>query len=90
MLVRTLHSLRAIHTVGPFPPLTIVLMPQNHGSVSTADEMMSKKVDWAKRAGFDVLTEDIPKSFAPYNAVIRISAAGTEDFNRDYLAILRD
>ena len=90
MLVRTLHSLRSIATLNTLSPLNIEFTNQARGSVSTDDEMMAKKVVWATKAGFDVLTNDVPHSFAPYNAVIRISEAGTEDRNRDYLAILRD
>lgn len=49
---------------------------------------MRAKVQWAERAQYTILTRDVPASFAPYNAVIRISERGTEDRQRDYLAQL--
>jgi len=85
-----LKSLQPIKTVETLSPLTIVPAPLSHGLVSTDDELMVKKVEWANRAGFEVLTRDVPASFAPFNAVIRISERGTEDADRDYLAVLDD
>jgi hypothetical protein len=85
-----LKSLRPIKTVETLSPLTIIPAPLSRGLASTDDELMDRKVDWAIRAGFGVLTRDVPASFAPFNAVIRISARGTEDADRDYLAVLDD
>lgn len=65
-------------------------MPIAEGSALSRDEMMNRKIEWATRAEFEVLSTDVPKSYAPFNAVIRIKASGTEDNLRDYLAELRD
>jgi hypothetical protein len=56
----------------------------------TADEMMSAKVAWANRAGYRILTRDIPSSLAPYNALIRVNEKGTEDRELDYLAVFSE
>jgi hypothetical protein len=85
-----LKSLQPIKTVLTLSPLTIVPAPLSRGLASTDDELMVRKVDWAIRAGFEVLTRDVPASFAPFNAVIRINDRGTEDADRDYLAVLDD
>jgi hypothetical protein len=85
-----LTSLKQINTVSTLSPLRIEFTAHARGVASTDDELMARKVLWAHKAGFDVLTTDVPASFAPFNAVIRISHLGTEDFNRDYLAVLLD
>jgi hypothetical protein len=51
-----------------------------------AEEVMAAKVKWALKAGYTILTKNVPGKFAPFNSVIRVSEAGTEDQNRDYLA----
>jgi hypothetical protein len=49
---------------------------------------MAEKIRWAERVRYTILTDDVPASFGPYNAVIRVSERGTEDQQRDYLAHL--
>jgi len=56
----------------------------------SAEDLMAAKVRWAERAEYIVLTRTVPAEFAPYNAIIRVSEAGTEDRDRDYLAELHD
>jgi hypothetical protein len=68
----------------------IVPIRQITGSASTDGEVMARKIQWANKAGFSVVTHDVPSTFAPFNAVIRISESGTEDRKRDYLAELSD
>ena len=83
-----LRALQPIETVADAGPFTIVPIVQTLGSVGTADDRMAAKVRWAEQARYTILTRDVPASFAPYNAVIRISEGGTEDRQRDYLAYL--
>jgi hypothetical protein len=84
-----LQALQLIEPVGDSQPFRIVPIMQASGTAVSAAELMATKVRWAERASYIVLTEDVPASFAPYNAVIRVSAQGTEDNHRDYLACLR-
>lgn len=81
-----LRSVQCIETVSEDEPFAIVPIVQAVGTVVTPDDRMAAKVRWVERAGYTVLTLDVPVSFAPYNAVIRISERGTEDQQRDYLA----
>lgn len=83
-----LRALQLIETVSSMEPFTIVPIIQVQGSVLTPEERMAAKVRWAERACYTILTHDVPRSFAPYNAVIRVSERGTEDRQRDYLAHL--
>jgi hypothetical protein len=83
-----LRALQPIETVGDGEPFTIVPIPQRLGGAVSPGDSMAAKVRWAERAEYTVLTRDVPASFAPYNAVIRISESGTEDRQRDYLAHL--
>jgi hypothetical protein len=83
-----LRALQLIETVGGSQPFRIVPIVQEQGTAMTPADRMAAKVRWAERAEYTVLTPDIPASFAPYNAVIRISERGTEDTQRDYLALL--
>jgi hypothetical protein len=83
-----LRAVQLIHTVGDGESFAIVPVIQAHGTVIPGEERMAAKVRWAERVGYTVITRDIPASFDPYNAVIRISAGGTEDRQRDYLAHL--
>lgn len=86
----SLHALRLIETLSSTDDLRIVPVPIAEGSALSHDEMMTRKIEWATRAEFEVLSTDVPESYAPFNAVIRIKASGTEDNLRDYLAELRD
>lgn len=90
MNAQNLQSLLLIETVAPDTTTEIIPIRQITGSASTDGEVMARKIQWANKAGFDIVTHDVPSTFAPYNAVIRISASGTEDRNRDYLAQLGD
>jgi hypothetical protein len=83
-----LRALQLIETVTGGAPFTIVPIVQVLGAVLTPDERMAAKVRWAERAQYTILSRGIPASFAPYNAIIRISERGTEDRQRDYLAHL--
>lgn len=85
-----LQGLLLIESVGESEPFRIVPVSQCQGTVMSADDAMATKVKWAMKAGFRVLTRSIPSSFAPYNAIIRVSRAGTEDQRRDYLAEIID
>jgi hypothetical protein len=82
----TLRRLQLIKSVGDQQPFRIEPLFLPHGAVMSPEEAMAVRVKWAKKAGYSVLTKDVPGEFAPYNAVIRVSGAGTEDQNRDYLA----
>ncbi len=86
MQIRSLQGLQLIESVGDDEPFKIVPLFPPHGSVMSPEEVMAVRVKWAEKAGYSVLTEDVPYQFAPYNAIIRVSGAGTEDYNRDYLA----
>jgi hypothetical protein len=88
--IGTLQALRLIESVGDLESLHIVPVSQRLGAVMTADEVMAAKVKWARKAGYSVLTQNVPVEFAPYNTVIRVSETGTEDHNRDYLAHIVD
>jgi hypothetical protein len=81
-----LRGLQLIKTAGDDQPFRIVPLFPPQGAVMTPEEVMTVRIKWAEKAGYQVLTNDVPREFAPYNAVIRVSAAGTEDRNRDYLA----
>ncbi len=83
-----LRALQLIQTVGDSEPLAIVPIVQTLGTAVAPEDRMAAKVRWAERAQYTVLTWDVPTSFAPYNAVIRVSERGTEDRQRDYLAHL--
>ncbi|HCG03220.1 MAG TPA: hypothetical protein DEV93_22115 [Chloroflexi bacterium] len=87
---QNLQSLVLIETVAPDTATQIVPIRQITGSASTDGEVMARKIQWANKAGFSVVTHDVPSNFAPFNAVIRISESGTEDRKRDYLAELTD
>lgn len=84
-----MQALQLIEPVGDSEPYRIVPIMLASGTAVSPAELMATKVRWAERASYTILTEDIPASFAPYNAVIRVSAKGTEDNRRDYLAHLR-
>ncbi len=75
-----------IESVGAVEPFRIVPIAQCSGTAVGADEVMATKVKWARKAGYTIVTMNVPSTFAPYNAIIRISESGTEDQNRDYLA----
>jgi len=81
-----LRSLQLIETVGDSEPFDIVPVSLRQGTAQAATEVMALKVKWAEKATYRVLTRSVPAQFAPYNAIIRISDIGTEDFRRDYLA----
>jgi hypothetical protein len=83
-----LQSLVPIETLDDRPQGTIVVRNVTQGPWHEDEELMAQRVQWANRATFTVLDCAVPPSFAPYNAVIRISEAGTEDRQRDYLAVL--
>lgn len=85
-----LQALLPIETVGDHEPFKIVPISQCQGTVMSQDDAMTAKVKWATKAGYQVLTRNVPATFAPYNAVIRVSELGTEDKNRDYLAEITD
>jgi hypothetical protein len=89
-LNQNLQSLQLIETVAADTSSQIIPIRQITGSASTDGEVMARKIQWANKAGFSVVTHDVPSTFAPYNAVIRISESGTEDRKRDYLAELTD
>lgn len=82
----TLVALRQIQSLGERPPFRIVPVYHNQGSAMPAEDLMAARVRWADKAGYSVLTQDVPREFLPYNAVIRVDERGTEDRNRDYLA----
>ena len=82
----TLRGLQLIESVGESEPFAIVPVFPPHGAVMSPEEVMAVRIKWAEKAGYSILTKDVPGEFAPYNAVIRVSSAGTEDRNRDYLA----
>lgn len=86
----TIHALQLIESVGDSEPFRIVPVSQAHGKVMTADEVMTAKIRWVQKAGYRVVTKNIPQEFWPFNAVIRIHASGTEDQLRDYLAEFRE
>jgi hypothetical protein len=88
MTTKVLRSLQPIETVATEEPLSIVPLIVCKGPSSGDDEVMARKVQWANRAHFSVISYNVPVRYAPYNAVIRISAQGTEDQLRDYLAVL--
>jgi hypothetical protein len=81
-----LRGLTLIESITEVEPFQIVPISQRCGTVVSAEDAMVGRVKWAERAGYTVLTRDVPHAFAPYNAVIRISERGTEDTKRDYLA----
>jgi hypothetical protein len=83
-----LRALQLIETVGDARPVRIAPVVHAQGSVMNANDRMAAKVRWAEQANYAILTRDVPDSFAPYNAVIRVSESGTEDKQRDYLAQL--
>jgi hypothetical protein len=83
---RTLRGLQLIKSVGDSEPFRIVPLFPPHGAVMSPEEVMAVRIKWAEKAGYSVLTKDVPGEFSPYNAVIRVSGTGTEDKNRDYLA----
>ncbi|GAC1474481.1 MAG: hypothetical protein PVSMB7_29560 [Chloroflexota bacterium] len=83
-----LRKLHPIQTLKGPEPVTIVPITLNEGTAMPAEEAMALKVQWAVRAGYSILTRDIPAHFAPYNAVIRVHAGSTEDKLLDYLAVL--
>ena len=83
---QVLRGLQLIQSVGETEPFKIVPVFPPHGAVMSAEEVMAVRIKWAEKAGYSILTQDVPSEFAPYNAVIRVSGAGTEDRNRDYLA----
>jgi len=83
-----LRGLQLIETIGDAEPFKIVPIIQDLGSAVTPADRVAAKVRWAVRAQYTILTQDVPPSFAPYNAVIRVSRSGTEDKHRDYLAHL--
>lgn len=83
-----LRALQLIESVGDVQPFHIVPIMMASGSAVTPADLMATKIRWAERASYTVLTNDVPDSFAPYNAVIRVSERGTEDSRRDYLAHL--
>ena len=83
-----LVALVPIETVDELEEGGIIARVICRGPLSEDEEFMSRRVQWANRATFTVLSREVPGSFAPYNAVIRISAAGTEDIQLDYLAVL--
>jgi hypothetical protein len=82
----TLQAIHLIESVGNGEPYNIVLVSHRCGTVMPAEEVMAAKVKWALKAGYTILTKNVPGKFAPFNSVIRVSEAGTEDQNRDYLA----
>lgn len=81
-----LKRIMLIESVGETEPHDIVPVKQCQGTAMGADESAATKVKWAQKAGYRVVTRNIPDTFAPYNAVIRVSDRGTEDRQRDYLA----
>jgi hypothetical protein len=83
-----LRALQLIETVRDGTPFNITPVVSRSGSVVSQEEAMAARVKWATKARYTVLSRDIPKHFAPYNAVIRI--IGTEDYRADYLAVLHD
>jgi hypothetical protein len=83
-----LRALQQIETVDTDEPFAIVPMDQALGSQVPPDDRMAAKVRWAEQAQYTILTREVPPTFAPYNAVIRVSERGTEDRHRDYLAHL--
>ena len=83
-----LRALQLIETVPEGGPWTITVVVQRSGSALSPEEAMGARVEWANRVRYQVVTRDVPKQFAPYNAVIRV--LGTEDYRADYLAILFD
>jgi hypothetical protein len=87
---QNLQSLQLIETVAAEGETNIRPIRQITGSASTDGEVMARKIQWANKAGYEVVSVNVPSTFAPYNAVIRIDAGGTEDRNRDYLAQLGD
>jgi len=86
MGARTLKALTLIKSVGDTEPFAIVLLVASQGTAMTASELMAARVKWASKAGYRVLSNNVPDTLAPYNAVIRLSETGTEDHNLDYLA----
>lgn len=85
-----LRGLMLIHSVGTREPFNIRPLAQCRGGALGDEEMMVAKIQWATRAGYQVVTRNVPREHAPYNAIIRISSRGTEDQNRDYLAQMID
>ena len=81
-----LRGLQLLQSVNDSEPFKIVPLFPPHGAVLSPEEVMAVRIKWAEKAGYSILTNDVPGEFAPYNAVIRVSGAGTEDKNRDYLA----
>lgn len=81
-----LKRLMLIESVGETEPIQIVPVKQCQGTAMGADESAATKVKWAQKAGYRVVTRNVPDTFAPFNAVIRVSDRGTEDRQRDYLA----
>jgi hypothetical protein len=82
----TLLAVRQIQSVGDSLPLRIVPLSHREGTAMTAAELMEVRVKWAAKAGYSVLSWDVPSEFFPYNAVIRVDERNTEDQNLDYLA----
>ena len=85
-----IRALQLIESVGNTAPFLIRPISLRQGTAMPAEDVMAAKVKWARRAGYRVLTRNVPADFAPYNAVIQISEKGTEDRNRDYLAVIID
>ena|ERR687885_509769 len=83
-----LRALQLIEPVGDAEPFDIVPIVQTLGSAVSPADRMAAKVRWAERVEYRILTQNVPASFAPYNAIIQVSERGTEDAQRDYLAHL--
>lgn len=83
-----LVALQAVESISKEKPLRIVLLSHQQGTAMSAEDFMAAKVRWAERAGYAVLSWQVPETFAPYNAIIRVSESGTEDRDRDYLAVI--
>lgn len=83
-----LRALQLIETVGDSEPFAIIPVAHLLGTLVTPGDRMAAMVRWAERIGYSVLSREVPASFGPYNAVIRVSERGTEDRQRDYLAHL--
>ncbi|MGH2447750.1 MAG: hypothetical protein ACRDFS_04000 [Chloroflexota bacterium] len=80
-----LCAIQLIETVGEREPFDIVPAASRFsGNASSASDVMAAKVKWATKAGYVLLTTNVPKHCSPYTAIIRV--IGTEDYMRDYLA----
>jgi hypothetical protein len=82
----TLVALRQIRSLGSVAPFSIIPVQQRHSTVMPAEDVMAAKVRWAAKAGYRVLSQNVPHEFLPFNAVIRVDERGTEDHDLDYLA----